>query len=627
MLSGGKKILIGRQQLELKRQDLLQTLKEDAEFEKKLKKPLFRGFIGGDTFITKKGFRGQSLDSLWVQNLFDSFKQDDVELAEIALKSSLADVRDVVEGGMSGAAYSIGDYGFFAEQQFSAQYEYLQNRMRGITRKLHHYLSEHEWEVVHDKLKKMANHGKASYQNTSRGDSFAALAIRMNAFQVARVLISKGLDPLVENEKGDDLFNVMKEQYHHLSLQLKDTQDIKERATAEVLVPSVVEHALSEECRLMDSFHFLSEFAVEFRRIMELRLEDIAADKVLQRRAMLRDEDFPAEKLWNIAQLEKAERYVKETVELERYIAEKIKHHEAHSMEFESLSNVLLANYSLVKGEEEDTSAVDEDTSLGGATSLATSKRVALSIEDGGGSSSVEAEGFTGSIAERAELIISDSDDDNDDDGTPYTKRRMRVRMSVDWDNLKWIQLHNPNDDDSSLPPIGPVTQLSERKLRREQSNKSVLFSRQGSAISALTQLSGNSSRNGSRGLGRGGGGGGGVSVSGEDSSTLNNDDDAYDEEGDDSSTINGGTSTAPSTPGEKLRARAMEVAASASIVKDKDELYKKLGVGKQDFGEGRQRGSSQPKTGMLAALSSKEKYAPVLGTFKEAVNEVIMYR
>eukprot|EP01032_Pedospumella_encystans_P004609 gene4609-5472_t len=100
--------------------------------EAELPRPMFRGFIGGDAFITKKGYRGLRLDSLWVQNIFESFKTDDHELAAIALKSAIADVND-------------------------------REKIQGIALQAKVYLSGSEWEEVEKKLLVLANHGYATF--------------------------------------------------------------------------------------------------------------------------------------------------------------------------------------------------------------------------------------------------------------------------------------------------------------------------------------------------------------------------------------------------------------------------------------------------------------------------------
>lgn len=289
-------------------------------------------------FITKKGFRGLKLESLWVQNIFEAFKTDDPELATIALQSSLADVNDRVVGGIFGSPFSIGDYGFYAKQQFEAQLVHLRERIKDVCDRNNHYLTAVEWDRVEKKLINISNHSDAAFVSTTVGDSFAALAIRQSAFQVAKVCMNAGIDPLVENAEGKDMFDVMKEQYHTLGLQLRDVQDLKVEASKKILVPSAVEKLLASEAKLIDNFHFLSEFADDFKLNMETRAKDIERDKVLQRRAFLREEvcrvilncrlslfngffclfmldlilpqSFSEKKLWNIDQQGKVERYL-----------------------------------------------------------------------------------------------------------------------------------------------------------------------------------------------------------------------------------------------------------------------------------------------------------------------------
>jgi len=82
---------------------------------------LFRGFIGGDMFKTKKGYQGSRVDALWVRQIFDSFANDDTEIIDYAMKSLLADPGAQVSGGHYGSVYSIGDFGFNTASQFRLQ--------------------------------------------------------------------------------------------------------------------------------------------------------------------------------------------------------------------------------------------------------------------------------------------------------------------------------------------------------------------------------------------------------------------------------------------------------------------------------------------------------------------------
>lgn len=126
-------------------------------------------------------------DSLWVKNIFSSFLNDDEELAAIALKSSLADVHDLVTGGYDGAPFSIGDFGFYADNQYEFQAKLLQDKERENL-KLNSYLSEIEWKLIDDKLSDIAHHGKSIVYRACRGDSFANLAIRQNVISIDRFL-------------------------------------------------------------------------------------------------------------------------------------------------------------------------------------------------------------------------------------------------------------------------------------------------------------------------------------------------------------------------------------------------------------------------------------------------------
>lgn len=230
------------------------------------------------------------LESLWVQNLFEAFKTDDAELAAIALQSSLADVNDRVVGGSFGSPYSIGDYGFYAEKQFQPQLRFLQDKAHDIADRTKVYLSGEEWQRVEKRLIAIANYGNFDFTSTTVGDSFADLAIRQSAFQVAKVVMSAGIDPLVENAEGKDMFGTMKEQYHTIGVHLREIHVLKEEAAHKVMVPSAVQHILSEEMRLLDNFHYLSEFCDELKDNLQRRVKEIEVDKILQRRAQLRNE-------------------------------------------------------------------------------------------------------------------------------------------------------------------------------------------------------------------------------------------------------------------------------------------------------------------------------------------------
>jgi hypothetical protein len=92
--------------------------------------------------------------------MFDSFKNDDEELCTYALESCLADVQDRVQDGVTGAPFSIGDFGFYAANQYEHQAGILQANERKSTSTAA-FLSVGEWETVDRKLLSIATHGPA----------------------------------------------------------------------------------------------------------------------------------------------------------------------------------------------------------------------------------------------------------------------------------------------------------------------------------------------------------------------------------------------------------------------------------------------------------------------------------
>lgn len=254
------------------------------------KEPIFRGFIGGTAFITKKGHRGMSIDSLWVQNIFTAFANDDDELAAIALKSSLADTGVAVEGGQFGTPFSIGEYGFYAQSQFDEQAQLLCDQERENADKKY-FLSVGEWDVVDHYLRKVAHYSNSVFASVCRGDTFGALAVKRNAFSVAIVLLRRGVDPLVENEAGGDLFHITQQQYLQLTVQMKELSATMDRS---VYDPHITRKQWEEldhlEGTLLTAFEAMLDYLDELQANLESRLVAIENDKKIKRRCELMNE-------------------------------------------------------------------------------------------------------------------------------------------------------------------------------------------------------------------------------------------------------------------------------------------------------------------------------------------------
>jgi len=121
-----------------------------------------------------------------VKNLFDSFQNDDEELALIALESCLADLNELVINGEDGAPFCIAEYAFYSDNQFQFQANLLQENERKVSSKS--FLSKADWEVIDSRLLSISQHTKSKFRRAVRGDTFAALAVRQNAFLVTKVL-------------------------------------------------------------------------------------------------------------------------------------------------------------------------------------------------------------------------------------------------------------------------------------------------------------------------------------------------------------------------------------------------------------------------------------------------------
>jgi hypothetical protein len=250
---------------------------------------IFRGFIGGISFVTKKGYKGSRMDTKWCKFIFDSFENDDDELALIALESTIADLQVKVSGGEYGTPFEIGDLGFYSKSQYEKQAMILEESERtnaiGIQ-----FLSDGEWDRVNAKLSEIAHHGVYKFSRAYKGDSFANLAIRANAYLVASVMMNRGIDPMVENEHGDDLFDIIIQQYSDLSDDLKHVQAEIEQSTKRIFLPSETKELFKKERNVITNFENIIVFIDLFIVNLKFRFKTIEEDVWLQRKAKLRQE-------------------------------------------------------------------------------------------------------------------------------------------------------------------------------------------------------------------------------------------------------------------------------------------------------------------------------------------------
>ena len=301
---------------------------------------VFRGFTAGETFMTKKGFKGTKVDTAWSKLIFDSFKCDDEEVAEIALNSTIADINSIVYGGEYGTPFSIGEYGFYAENQFRNQTMILEEAERAHS-KGGWFLSQAEWAFVDEKLSNLAHHGKPRFIRACRGDTFVNLAIRDGAFLVAKLFIDRGLDPMIVNEEDHDCFDIIKEKYADLSDELLSIQKEWDHA-AEVLLLPTEEKALEEkDKKLVESLNKMLSFIDSIIENLQRRLQLIEDDKRLKKVYTLKRQTFPPEKIWNLEQEPKILHHIQESKELKGYINGKLNYHDTFKKQHVSLATLM----------------------------------------------------------------------------------------------------------------------------------------------------------------------------------------------------------------------------------------------------------------------------------------------
>ncbi len=332
------------QKRERERKDLI---KKGLLDQKKTKPHQFRGFVAGAQFRTKLGFQGNAFDALWGKHVFASFIKDDVELFDVAMKSSLADITMTVEGGEFGTAFQIGDLGFYAKNQFDFQGDKIRKFERNFARGTY-FLTKDEWEDVDEKIQNIVSVAPPLVRRAVKGDTFGALALRDNAYKVARRMLEIGLDPLVENAEGEDLCSIVSEQYNTLTGLMHEILDEKEHSKHKVMVPSETEDLERREVSRLDDFKHMKLFATGFLDRMEAREKKIHEDKQMKRRLELKMMPVSQEMLWNISCEAKCSNHVKEMRNLMKQLTSRIETYEKDRAEHMSLSDLMHMQHKVV---------------------------------------------------------------------------------------------------------------------------------------------------------------------------------------------------------------------------------------------------------------------------------------
>ena len=266
------------------------VVKKSSE-ELKSRKEVFRGFIPGTSIRTEKGYVGSRLDSLWARNVLESLVNDDAELLNIALESSIAEVSCVVEGGEYASPYCLDNYGFYAANQFVKQHEALKEHERAlVAEKAALFLSDREWDYVDAQLGRYAKFNKARLKHVERGDSIPMLAMREAAFEVCAASIRKGADPLVYNEKQEDLIDILKVIYAELNESIRLNFRKQKEMTRTVMLPLEVASVLKSQDQLKGKLDDMATFLEFIIGNLKERIKAIEEDKWTMRKMTLRKE-------------------------------------------------------------------------------------------------------------------------------------------------------------------------------------------------------------------------------------------------------------------------------------------------------------------------------------------------
>eukprot|EP00596_Hydrurales_sp_CCMP1899_P005429 CAMPEP_0119038630 /NCGR_PEP_ID=MMETSP1177-20130426/7674_1 /TAXON_ID=2985 /ORGANISM="Ochromonas sp, Strain CCMP1899" /LENGTH=438 /DNA_ID=CAMNT_0007001473 /DNA_START=264 /DNA_END=1577 /DNA_ORIENTATION=- len=287
---------------------------------------LFQGYIGrGGGFRTKKGFRGMKLEASWSKHILESFKKDDEELLEVALSSCLCDVHARVIGGEFGTPLSIGEHGFFSQNQFEGQSELLKRTERVIVERTKSFLSDHDWKIIDSTIDQMGKYSFSRFVTASPGDTFTALAVVENAFLVANILLIRGVDPLIENNCGKDLFCKLKQQYATLTIKLRELQEEKLERSSRMCLPSEVKDLKKKLDYILDSLEGMTNFIDSLISVLKNRIIQIDQDIVEKRRADKMDKVLSDKKIWNTTLMPLVKTRLEECIELKDYIHIKLK--------------------------------------------------------------------------------------------------------------------------------------------------------------------------------------------------------------------------------------------------------------------------------------------------------------
>lgn len=247
----------------------------------------FRGYVPADSFTTSKGFRGNRLDTLWSQFLIQSMEKDDRDLAEIAMSSSLAEADIVVDGGYNGSPYGLGEYGFYANNQFSGIVEEAKIRTRKIVQRSL-FMTEGEWREIDNHLEEIIRHTTARFDRVVRGDTVPSLAVRENAYDVATFMLYRHTKLFITNEADETLIDIARQQCGVLNIQLRQRTVITQALENTFQTPSQRKEQQAINQTLLSNIQGMIRFLRYLQGVLIEKRGRIESEAFIQKKAELR---------------------------------------------------------------------------------------------------------------------------------------------------------------------------------------------------------------------------------------------------------------------------------------------------------------------------------------------------
>ena len=158
-----------------------------------------------------------------------------------------------------------------------------------------------------------------------RGDTYAALAVRKRAFLVAKLLLEKEVDPLIENDEGDDLFELLKMIYGEMAQDLRDIDAFRRGMADRIVVPTEVVEMERREEAIKDHYVDLLPLIEVHSQILQDRLVSIEECKYTKRKLELSHNPVPPYLLWKISTESRIHNHLEHTEGLVLHIKQKIK--------------------------------------------------------------------------------------------------------------------------------------------------------------------------------------------------------------------------------------------------------------------------------------------------------------